>query len=88
MASNAEKTKYNAPATIADYEHQLARLRSQSYSDHRGHKKWYERNRLLEGRIRGCVQEHCGHKTKAECLQFIAAKVPMHPRKKWGWRSR
>lgn len=73
---------------IDEYEHQFAILRSEAHSARRAYKKWYERNRLLENRIRALDSNYYGTmESLRNDLRAIVKRLPSKPRKKWGWRS-
>lgn len=76
--------------TVEEYESELARVRSQGFSDRRGHQKWYEKNRKLENAIRDAATKCMAASTPDEAQQAmldLLRRVPKNARKKWGWRS-
>lgn len=83
LASVALGTRVASAST----ETELARLRSRLDGHYRGHKRWYEKNRMLENKIRRCALGTCGHKSAAACMSALVQYVPLNPRKKWSWRN-
>lgn len=72
--------------TSEEYEHDLAVLRSKLSTAEHGHAKWYEKNRLLENRVRQAIV--IGSRIDTDKLYALRVSVPKQPRKKWGWRMR
>jgi hypothetical protein len=70
--------------TVDEYEHELAVLRTRLSSSSRAAKRWYERNRLLENRVRNAIV--IGEHIDTDKLYALRISVPKKPRKKWGWR--
>lgn len=75
------KDKLSAAKRIDELEHELAVMRSQLSSSERAVKKWYERNRLLEGRVRAAIQ--VGEHVDTDKLYRLRQSVPTVPRKTW-----
>lgn len=86
------KLPYEDAALLAQmieaYEHELATLRTRANHDRHGHKEWYEKNRLLENRVRELVTvEQDVYAIKLKLIKIVK-RLPNEPRKKWEWRGR
>ena len=79
-------------ASVSSIELDLAKLRSRLYSANAGHKKWYEKNRLLENAIREFVRSAKWDELEGRYfiepakVEGMLKRVPIHPRKKWRLR--
>lgn len=71
-------------AGVIELENTIGRLRAKLSTAERGHKNWYEKNRLLENRIRAAIK--VGETIDPDKLYALVTSVPKNPRKKWGWR--
>lgn len=72
--------------TADDYERMLARMRTELTAAQRGYAHFYEKNRLLENRIRAAIV--IGERLDTDKLYALRVSVPKQPRKKWSWRTR
>lgn len=72
--------------SYTDLESHIARLRHELGSARRGQARWYEANRKLENAVRK-ANGYTDLADRSSALTIIARRVPIHPRKKWGWRS-
>lgn len=71
---------------IDDLRSQVGRLIQERQYFRGQAKKWYERNRLLENRVRDLDASYYGSMLSMQLdLTAIAKRLPLKPRKKWGW---
>ena len=68
--------------TADEYESELARLRTRLDWAERAAKRWYERNRRLENRVRNAIV--IGEHIDTDKLYALRVSVPKGARK--GWR--
>lgn len=71
-------------AEIDELQGTIARLASELETHRRGHKRYYERTRLLENAIRDTIR--VGERVDTDKLLALRSRVPKTRRKKWGWR--
>jgi hypothetical protein len=72
---------------IERYEHALAVARTERGHYRRAAKKWYERNRLLENRVRSALTDMETGVPVIPTMLAIVARVPRKSRPKWGSRN-
>lgn len=68
--------------TREQLESERARHAHEAGSARRALAYWYERNRLLENRVRAATEE-TGLKERSEALNALVRYIPAKPRKKW-----